>query len=244
MAYEELKFSGITNDTPKNILLGAGTIHKNLMLGYYTKCQSTDANALHIVADSATPTTGEVKLSTVKAKTAQSVDVGDYVKLVSDKWNFEDSIIGATQDGNKLTIEVERLNVEPDGALVKVKGLEFKIGETATLEVNLLEITKDNIKMLTNGKEASSSSFSGYDEIISKAQIETGDYFTNFAFIGHRTDGTPIIVIFDNAKCTSGFSADTKNKENSTFPATFECYADISDNPNKLPWHILVPTAS
>ena len=28
MAYEEIKSSGITADTPKNILFGAGTIHK------------------------------------------------------------------------------------------------------------------------------------------------------------------------------------------------------------------------
>ena len=32
MAYEELKSSGITADTPKNILFGAGTIHKGLKL--------------------------------------------------------------------------------------------------------------------------------------------------------------------------------------------------------------------
>ena len=244
MAYEELKFSGITNDTPKNILLGAGTIHKNLMLGYYTKCQSIDDNALHIVADSATPSSGEVNLSTVKAKTAQSVDVGDYVKLVEGKWNFEDSIIGATQGGNHLTIQRETLNVEADGAMVKIKGLEFKVGETATLEVNLLEINKDNVQLLTGARDNGTTNFSGYDELISKSQIETGDYLENFAFVGKRTDGKPIIVIFDNALCTSGIDINTQNKENSTFPATFECYADINAEHDKLPWHILIPAAS
>lgn len=191
MAYEELKASGITDKTPKEILLGAGTIHKNF-------------------------------------------------KLKDGAWNFDESIIGATSGGNHLTIQRETMNVEPDGAMVKVKGLEFKTGETATLEVNLLEINKENVKLLTGAKEVSSTEYTGYDELISKSQIETGDYLENFAFVGKRTDGTPIIVIFENALCTSGIDIDAKNKENATFPATFECYANVSDSPDKLPWHILI----
>ena len=244
MAYEELKPSGITANTPKQILLGAGTIHKKFLLGYYAPCQSTDTGALHIVADSATPTTGEVKLSVAQARCALELEVGDYVLLVSDKWNFEQSLIGATQGGNHLTIQRETLNVEADGAMVKIKGLEFKVGETATLEVNLLEINKDNVQLLTGARDNGTTNFSGYDELISKSQIETGDYLENFAFVGKRTDGKPIIVIFDNALCTSGIDINTQNKENSTFPATFECYADINAEHDKLPWHILLPTAS
>ena len=193
MAYEEFKASGITAKTPNEILLGAGTIHKNLA-------------------------------------------------LTSGTWNFAESLIGATAGGNKLSIKRETLNVEPDGAIVKVKGLEFKVGETATLEVNLLELNKDNVKLLTGAEQKQTSGYEGYDELISKSQIATGDYLENFAFVGKRTDGTPIIVIFENALCTSGLDIDAKNKENSTFPATFECYAGLSDSPDKLPWHILFPS--
>ena len=193
--YEELKASGISEKTPKEILLGAGTIHKNF-------------------------------------------------KLTSGKWNFDESIIGATSGGNKLSIKRETITVEPDGAMVKVKGLEFKTGETAQLDVNLLEINKENVKLLTGAVEVTDTTFTGYDELVSKAQIQEGDYLENFAYVGRRTDGTPIIVIFDNALCTSGIDIDAKNKENSTFPATFECYANLSDSPDKLPWHILIPTSA
>lgn len=244
MAYEELKASGITANTPKQILLGAGTIHKNFYLGYYKSCTSNEASALHIVDDSATPTSDEVKLSVAQARCNTGLKVGDYVLLVSGKWNFDESIIGATQGGNHLTIQRETISVEADGAKVKVKGLEFKVGETATLEVNLLEINKDNVKLLTGASEANPSDFTGYDDLISKSQIEKGDYLENFAFVGKRTDGTPIIIIFENALCTSGIDINTKNKENSTFPATFECYADINGDHDKLPWHILIPSAS
>lgn len=242
--YEELKASGITANTPKQILLGAGTIHKNFMLGYYKPCASTETGALEVVADTATPTTGEVKLSVAQARCTSTLTVGDHVLYVSDKWNFDESIIGATQGGNHLTIQRETINVEADGAKVKVKGLEFKVGETATLEVNLLEINKENVKLLTGASEANPSGFTGYDDLISKSQIEKGDYLDNFAFVGKRTDGTPIIIIFETALCTSGIDINTQNKENSTFPATFECYADINGDHDKLPWHILIPSAS
>lgn len=242
MAYEELKASGITSKTPSEILLGAGTIHKNLLYGYYTETTSGTTGALEVVADASTPTSGQVKLSVAQARCKTTLEVGDYV-LLNNKWNFDDSLIGATSGGNKLSIKRETINVEPDGAMVKVKGLEFKVGETATLDVNLLEINEENVKLLTGGEKADTSSVTGYDEIISKAQIQTGDYLPNFGFIGRRTDGTPVIIVFDNALCTSGLDIDAKNKENSTFPATFECYADLSDNPNKLPWHIYIPTS-
>lgn len=37
MAYEELKNHGVTESTPKNILLGAGTLHKGFKFDKQTK---------------------------------------------------------------------------------------------------------------------------------------------------------------------------------------------------------------
>lgn len=91
--------TGVTSDTPKKILFGAGTIHKN-------------------------------------------VTYDD----TSHKWNFENSIMGATQGGSKITITPEFADIEADGAMVAVKGLKVKTGETAEMEINFLEITKDIIK--------------------------------------------------------------------------------------------------
>ena len=193
MAYEELKSSGITNDTPENIMFGAGTIHKGL-------------------------------------------------KFEGSKWNFEESLIGATQGGSKLSIVPEVTNIEVDGALVKVKGLTKKIGETATMEINLLELTPDILKDVTIGNVASSEEFTGYYEITSKANIEANDYVENIAFVGKKLDGTPIIVILPNALCTTGLELEGKNKENGVIKATFECYAELTGNHETLPWKILYPT--
>lgn len=194
MAYEELKSSGITADTPKNILLGAGTLHKGLT---YT----------------------------------------------GGKWNFAESLIGATSGGTKISIVPEFKDIEVDGALVKVKGLAVKIGETATVETNMVELTADWIKMTVVG-ENGTSEYDGYDVIESKRQLEDGDYIENFGFIGKKMDGTPVIIIFDYALCTSGFEHEGKNKENGVFKATFECYAELSSEADILPYHIYTPTAN
>lgn len=197
MAYEELKSSGITTNTPQNIMLGAGTIHKGFQLDE------------------------------------------------SGKWNFEESLIGATSGGSKVDIVPETTDIEVDGALVAVKGLRVKTGEKATIEVNFVEMTPDVLKMVTIGKvEETSTKYTGYSEISSKARIEEGDYIENFAYVGKKTDGTPIIIIFDQCICTSGLSVEGKNKEAGTFKGTFECVADVSPDCDTLPWHVLYPKAN
>lgn len=190
--YDELKSSGITESTPKNIMLGAGTIHKGLT-------------------------------------------------LTEGKWNFDESLIGATSGGSKVSIVPEYMDIEVDGALVAVKGLKHKVGETATMEVNFVEMTPDILKMCVVGDVADSETYEGYSEITSRARITEGDYIENLAYVGKKTDGTPIIIIFEQAICTSGFEVEGKNKEAGVFTGTFQCVADVSPEADTLPWRILYP---
>lgn len=185
--------TGVTTGTPKNILFGAGTVHKNL------KFDST-----------------------------------------SKTWNFEESIFGATSGGSKLTITPEFVDVEADGALVLVKGLKVKTGETAEMELNLLELTSEIIKSAVVGKDGTSED-ENYDLIESKADIEEGDYLENIAFVGKKLDGKNIIVIMDNALCTSGFESEGKNKEAGVGKYTFACHADLESDLDTLPYHIYYP---
>lgn len=193
MAYEELKSSGITEKTPENIMLGAGTIHQGLTL--------TDG-----------------------------------------KWNFVESLIGATSGGSKASIIPEVTDLEIDGALVPIKGSRVKTGEKASITVNFIEMTPEILKMATIGNVAVSEKYEGYSEITSKPRIEESDYIENFAYVGKKTDGTPIIIIFDYAICTSGLETEGKNKEASVFAGVFECVANTSPEADKLPWHIVYPT--
>lgn len=195
--WSEFKVSGVTENTPKSIMLGAGTLYKNL---------------------------------TYNAASA------------SNKWSGD--IIGATSGGTKLTITPELLDIDIDGVLVKTKGLVAKTGETATIETNMVELTKDWIKSIVIGKDGESAD-NRFNVIESDAHITDDSYIENFGYVGFMTDGTPIIVIFDYALCTSGMEAEGKNKEAAVLPATFECYANLTDGQtDTLPYHIYVATAT
>lgn len=194
--WTDFSVSGVSATTPTNIMLGAGTLYKNLV---YSK----DSN----------------------------------------KWTG--TILGATSGGNKLSIKPEITDIEVDGVLVEAKGLKQKTGETAQIETNMVEITKDFLKSTVIGKDGTSED-SRFDVIESKALIEDSDYIENFAFVGFKADGSPILVIFDYAICTDGLETDNKNKEAAVVPATFKCVANLVEggHTNTLPYHIYVPKAS
>lgn len=159
----------------------------------------------------------------------------------SGSWNFDDSCVGATKGGSTLTITPEFYSVEPDGSTVAIKDFKRKVGETATLEVNFIELTEDLIKSAVVGKNGTSGDSSNYDVIESKDGISEGDYWENIAFVGETLDGKNIIVILDNALCTSGLSLEGKNKEEGVGKYTFECHADAQTSLTTLPYHIYYP---
>lgn len=194
--WTDFAVSGVSETTPTNIMLGAGTLYKNLT----------------------------------------------YSKEAS-KWTG--TILGATSGGNKLSIKPEITNIDVDGVLVEAKGLIQKTGETAQIETNMVEITKDFLKSTIIGQDGTSED-NRFDVIESKALIDDNDYIENFAFVGFKADGSPIMVLFDYAICTEGLESDNKNKEASVIPATFKCVANLvaGANTNKLPYHIYVPKSS
>lgn len=191
--YEEFKTHGVTESTPKSLMLGAGTIHKGLVYETATK-----------------------------------------------KWNFAESLICATSGGTKLSIIPEFMTVEVDGVYVEVKGLKYKVGETAKLETNLVEITPETIKTTAFAKDGMSD-VEGFDLIESKSTIEDKDYIENLAYVGHTSAGKPIIIIFDLALCTGGFEADNKHKSNTVAKAVFDCLQLVTGDLGKLPYRIYYP---
>lgn len=194
--WSEFAVSGVSADTPYNIMLGAGTLYKNLTYSKENK-----------------------------------------------KWSG--TILGASSGGNKLSIKPEITAIEVDGVTVEAKGLSQKTGETAQIEVNMIEITKDFLKSTVIGQEGTSED-ERFDVIESKEHIEEGDYIENLAFVGFKTNGSPIIVLFEYAICTDGLESEHKNKEAAVVPATYKCVANLVEGgtTNKLPYHIYVPKTS
>ena len=191
----------------------------------------------------------ELKNTGVTAKTPSNILLGagtihKGLTFTSNAWNFATSLIGATSGGTKLTLKPELMDIELDGANVKAKGLTVKTGETAVMEINFAELTPDILALSTIGTATASTDYTGYQEIKSRAQITTGDYVADLAFVGKTVDGKPIIILFDNALCTSGFEIEGKSKENGVLKLTFECYADLGGNLDTLPYRILYPTGA
>ena len=190
----------------------------------------------------------EFKSSGVTAKTpgnipfgAGTIHKGLKFNTETKKWNFAESLAGATSGGSKFEIVPEVVQVEVDGALVSVQELDVKQGETATMEINLAELTPDIIKSSVIGQMVNSD-IEGYNLIISKSQIEKGDYWENIAFVGKTLTGRPIIVILDNSLCTSGMSIEGKNKEAGVGKYTFRCSQTIDGDLTTLPYKIYYPT--
>lgn len=190
----------------------------------------------------------EFKSSGVTAKTpgnipfgAGTIHKGLKFDTTTKKWNFAESLAGATSGGSKFEIVPEVVQVEVDGALVAVEELDVKQGETAKMEVNFIELTPDIIKASVIG-QAANSDIDGYSLITSKSQIEKGDYWENIAFVGKTLTGNPIIVILENALCTSGLSLEGKNKEAGVGKYTFRCSQTIEGDLTVLPYKIYYPT--
>lgn len=190
---------GITSKTPQNLMLGAGTIYKNLQ--YKTETKAWDG-----------------------------------------------IILGATSGGNKFTITPTINDIEMDGAFVKVKGLRVKQGEEASMEINAAETTPGIFKMALIGEDIDGADVvEGFKGVRTKSAIADEDYIDNIAFVGFRSDNQPVIIIMDNALCTSGLDGQGSNGENTVYTLTFECHADIADgsdgekNLDTLPVRVYYP---
>lgn len=176
---------GVTATTPENILLGAGTIHRDMVIG----------------------------------EDGQITSYG--------------TIIGATAGGNNLEIKGEIVNIELDGVLVKVKGLAVMQGGTATMECSFAELSEDVLKMGMIGTVANGV-------ITPNANISEGDYVSGFAFVGKTAnDAKEVVVVFENALCTSGLKIEGKPKENAVVKLTMEAYAENEGNLDTIPVKIL-----
>lgn len=148
------------------------------------------------------------------------------------------AVIGATQEGGKITITPEFFAPELDGALVALKELQQKVGETAVMETSMVEYTPEFVAHSVIG-EINDSTDKNYD-VITSSTLKSGHFYEGFGYYGELLDGRPFICIFKNALCTSGHSVETKNKENTKFSGTFECQSDIEYGVDRLPYALFI----
>lgn len=150
-------------------------------------------------------------------------------------------IMGATQEGGKITITPEFFEPDLDGKLVKVKELMQKVGETAVMETSMVELTAETIAKSVIGTIGATTD--GSYDVIQSSELRNGHFYEGFGYYGELLDGRPFICVFKNALKTSGFGLEGKNKENGKFAGTFECVSDIAFGVNKLPYVLFLRKA-
>ena len=148
------------------------------------------------------------------------------------------AIIGATQEGGTLTITPEFFAPELDGATVAIRELQNKVGETAQIETSFAELTPDLMARMVIGKIGASTD--GTYDVVTSSEIRAGHFYDGFGYYGKYIDGRPLIILFKQALCTSGFTTDSKNKTNSVFKGTFACMSDIEYGTTHLPYAIFI----
>ncbi len=240
-----MRKSGITSTTPNDFILNAGVVFKNLKWKW--KLAAEGATGITIVADTEAEDDSTIHISKVTNPGVSFIALDDSYKepktgdVIVGAWDdAAENVLGATSGGNKLSIMSEITQIEVDGALVKVKGLTQKQGETGSLETNLAQHTKESFIRSIIGEEQESL-IKGYTQLTTKPLIEASDYLDNIAYVGTMSDGTECIIIMENVLCTSGFELESKNKETAVLKATFECNADFDDAHDTLPIYIFVP---
>jgi hypothetical protein len=148
------------------------------------------------------------------------------------------AIIGATQEGGTFTITPEFFMPELDGATVAVMELQQKVGETAQMDISYVEMTADMVSKMAIGKVGETTD--GEYDVVTSDVLKKDHFYKGFGFYGNFLDGRPMIILFKNALCTSGFTTDAKNKTNSMFKGTMACHSDIEYGTTKLPYAIFI----
>ena len=160
---------------------------------------------------------------------------------------WEGELLGATAGGNKVTVEVNYRVIEIDGVFTPAVGQKILESQTAKIETNVKELTAENIRLAINGEieEADGTNApTGYKVISGKSKLENTDYIENLGIVGTMS-GTndPIIVIIDNALCTSGLDFETKDNEEAVISMTFEAHAGEGEVEDlSLPCRIYFPS--
>lgn len=177
------------------------------------------------------------------------LNAGAYYKnLTYDKsaneWKH-DGVLGATSGGGTVSIRPEYFHAEVDGATVAVKGLTHKVAEAVTAKFNMTEYRAGVVQNALHLELDTSTPITGYKVYKPKANIVDDDYLDNIAFVGTLVNDTQVIIILDNALCTSALESTAQNKTQAKFELTYECHANLAQaDLTYLPYRIYFPDES
>ena len=148
------------------------------------------------------------------------------------------NILGVTRGGGSFTVTRETRTPEVDGMRYPFKGADFVDSVDAYLSGTLLEVTKENFKLLLGTGDATTSGKK--TTITMHTAVLSSDYVTHLCWVGDLADGRAVLIELDNAFNTADFSMTFTDKGEGTM--TFEFHArqaSVSDYDN-APFRIVI----
>lgn len=144
-------------------------------------------------------------------------------------------LLGATRGGNTFTVEAEMREMEIDGVRQAVKGTKRIISVVASITVNLLELTAENLALSLTGSELGSYTQEPavtptHDTIRRIREIGNMDYITNIAVVGKVNNATEnFIGIIYNALSSGGLEIAMEDESEASIELTFTAHIDADD---------------
>ena len=141
--------------------------------------------------------------------------------LVYKNWGENnEAMLGVTRGGNSFQVEPEYKEIERDGARGKEKHMKRLINLDANLVVNLMTLSKANIK-----DAVGCASVDG-DIVKTKLDVEETDYIDNITLIGEKLGGGYIRITIFNAFSDEGIEIAMEDREETVVEVTFAAHFD------------------
>lgn len=154
------------------------------------------------------------------------------------KWGTS---LGATKGGNKFNLETEWHVAEPDGLLGPVLGMRWLTKMVPSIEVNLMEMTKESFMAALPGSVFKTCPDGKYEVVGHEGEIFPSQ-FRNVALIGNITGkNEPVIIAIRNAMAVDPVEINMgTGKEDVVLKVKFVGHF-APENPYDVPYCIYYP---
>jgi hypothetical protein len=155
-------------------------------------------------------------------------------------------LLGATRGGNTFVVTQEFRVIEADGVPGAISDMIRIINVDPTMEVNMLEFSKENLLVAFPGAELTdypNAQAKTHDEISRVNNVSASDFLENIALVGTVQGKTePIICLLYNVLQRDNMSMQRQDDDESVVTLTFHGHFDVTDLETE-PWKILYPAS-
>jgi len=162
----------------------------------------------------------------------------------------DERLLGATRGGNEFTIDQDIKLIEIDGVKGATMGARRIVESNATLKVNLLELTSENIMLAIAGADATdytdpsiepAPTGASHDRIRRTRNISDMDFIKSISVVGKISGSAEnIIVTIYNALSDDSFELAFDDREEGALEITLTAHYD-PENVEEEPWSIDFP---